>query len=165
MPKVELKLWSIGVLMLVALIVLGAVVMGDSAFSLPDHQSAGTAARVDEIQTAWKAEGYLGLHTIGMVGDLVFIVVYSVGAWRAGTSLRAYGGGFLSILGLFTMAMAVLFFVTDITETTLQLVQMLTAKGVDWMAGVAAFAQPIKMAAFVASFFAVLMGWLVARFT
>lgn len=161
--KIELKLFWIGVAMLVGLIALGVLVLGDSQFALPEHQAAATAARVDEIQQAWHAEGYFGIHLFGMVADLVFIVVYSLGAWRAGKGLRAQSGSLTSLIGLFVMGAAIVFFVTDITETSLQLTQMVMDQGVDWMAATAAFCQPIKMAAWTLSFLAVLLGLLANR--
>lgn len=84
MHKIDLKLWWVGVLMLIGLIALGVLVLGDGKFSLPDHQSAGSAARVDEIQEEWKAKGSFIPHLVGMFADLVFILVYCLGAWRAG---------------------------------------------------------------------------------
>ena len=163
--KIETKLWLIGVLMLVALIASGQLFMGDSAFTILDHQAAATAERVDEIQAAWQAEGYFTQHAIGMVGDLIFICVYSLGTWRAGKALRDSANGFARIVGAITLGLAVIFFVTDITETSLQLVQMLTGEGVNWMAGTAAFMQPIKINAWIASFLAVIIGLVANRFS
>ena len=161
--QIELKLFWIGVAMLVCLIALGTVVLGDSQFALPDHQAAATAARVDEIQQAWHAENYFGLHVFGMVADLAFIVVYSLGAWRAGEGLRAQSSSLTRLIGLFVMGTAIVFFVTDITETSLQLTQMVMDQGVEWMAATAAFCQPIKVAAWTSSFLAVLLGLLANR--
>lgn len=163
--KIDLKLWWIGVAMLVALIAMGATVMGDSPYAITDHQGAATAQRVDEIQQSWREDGYFGLHIFGMIGDLVFIVVYSLGAWRAGKGLRARPGALTSLIGLFVMGAAVIFFLTDMTETSLQLVQMVNDEGVDWMASTAAIAQPIKFASWIASFLGVLLGLASARFS
>lgn len=161
--RIEWKLWLTGVLMLITLIVLGATVMGDSQFSITDHQSAGTAERVNEIQTAWQSEGYFGMHIFGMFADLAFIIVYSFGAWRAGKGMNAQSRRFVSTLGWVVMICALTFFVTDMTETSLQLVQMLMEQGIDWMAATAAFAQPIKSVTFILSFFGVFVGLISVR--
>ncbi len=161
--RVETRYWLIGVGMLVALIGFEMIFMGDSAFSIVDHQAAGTAARVNEIQSTWHDEGYFGLQTLGMIGDLVFIVIYSIGTMRAGRGLRAGASVITRTIGLLVLALGGVFFATDITETSLQLVQMLMNEGSDGMAGIAAFMQPIKVLAWIGSFVAVLVGLLANR--
>ena len=160
---IEIRYWLIGVGMLAALMGFGTIFMGDSAFSVIDHQAAATAQRVNEIQSAWQDEGYSGLHIIGMIGDLIFIVVYSIGTIRAGRGLRAGASVITRTIGLLVLVLGGVFFVTDITETSLQLVQMLMNEGKDWMAGTAAFMQPIKVFSWIASFVAVLVGLVANR--
>ena len=58
---------------------------------------------------------------------------------------------------------AVVFVFTDYLETVLQFIQLLQDRGVDWMAATAAFAQPIKVAAWIATFIGVIAGWGAAR--
>ncbi|MEM7779160.1 MAG: hypothetical protein AAF697_02070 [Pseudomonadota bacterium] len=163
--KVEVKLWLIGVLMLVALIAVLQTLTGDGPYGIVDHQAAARADRVNEIQGAWKQAGHFGLHTAGMVGDLIFIVVYSLGTWRAGRGLRAQSGGFARLVGAVVGLSAVVFFATDICETSLQLTQMVMDQGVEWMAATAAFMQPIKVIAWIVSFVSVLLGLAAARFS
>ena len=163
--KVDIKFWLIGLAMFGALIAFDLLAMADRPFSIIDHQAAGTAERVNEIQLAWKDAGYFTMSTISMVGDLIFIVFYSLGAWRAGTSIRAHSGTVMRFIGLILMVAAPVFFVTDIVETSLQLTQMLMDQGVDWMAATAAFMQPIKINAWIVSFVAVIAALIAARFS
>ena len=49
-----------------------------------DHQAASDAGEVDRIQTAWRDAGLMTQARLAMASDLVFILVYSFGALRAG---------------------------------------------------------------------------------
>lgn len=163
--RIDLKYWLIGLAMFGALIATSLLFRGDAPFSIVDHQGAGTAERVDLIQTAWRDAGLRNLFIASMFGDLIFIGFYSFGSWQAGKSLHALEGRFLRGLGLVVMGAAVIFCLSDYLETTLQIVQMLADKGSDSLAATAAFAQPIKVAAWITTFIGVLIAIPLTRFS
>ena len=71
--------WLGGLLFLVILIVMNPLFVNDvSPWGIRDHQSAGSAARVDAIQAAWHAAGVMGYARWGIALDLIYIAVYSV---------------------------------------------------------------------------------------
>lgn len=163
--RIDLKYWLIGLAIFGFLIVSSALLHGDAPFGIVDHQAAGTAERVDMIQMAWREAGLRSLTIASMFVDLVFIAVYTIGSWKAGKSLRALEGRFVITLGWVIMMSAVVFCLSDYLETTLQVVQMLADKGSDSMAATAAFAQPIKVAAWITTFIGVLVAIPAARFS
>ncbi|MEO1047980.1 MAG: hypothetical protein AAFW59_06590 [Pseudomonadota bacterium] len=126
-----------------------------------DHQAASNAASVDAIQTAWMKAGLIGQARFAMISDLVFILVYSFGALNAGRYFRAKPNGVLSALGWVAIAAASVFFLTDFTETLLQLFQLQRLEGSDTLAYVASLMGPGKVTSFLASFavIAVAMMW------
>ena len=164
MPRpLSLKLWLIGLMLFALVITFDRMVLASSAFNVLDHQAAATAVRVDEIQGAWSAENLKDLFLAAMLGDILFIFVYSWGSWRVGQTLSVRQNSLCRTLGLLVSVSAALFFVADIVETSLQIAQMLLDRGVEWMAGVAAFAQPVKVTAFLATFFGVILGLIANR--
>ena len=113
-----------------------------------DHQAAATAARVDAIQASWAEAGLLDIARWGMIVDLVFIGLYMSGGiiggrliWQQAKSPTLKKLGLLCVLSYF------LFGLTDYVETVSQLVQLLQNRGSDILAGIAAVARPVKLAA------------------
>ncbi len=121
-----------------------------------DHQAAMTAAEVDRIQAAWSAAGLTDHAWWGMSGDLVFIGVYGLGALFGGLLLRRETG-FISALGLAVSIAALTFLVTDYVETICQFIQ-LNSQGDDTLAAIAAYMQPIKIAAWIMTFLGLIVG-------
>ena len=122
----RLRWWLLGLVAFAIVIALSAAITAPESvtFGIVDHQTAGSATRVDAIQSQWSAGGVRTLAIVSMLGDLVFIGIYGWGSWLAGRSFMAMGG-LLRGLGAIIAAAAVVFLVTDYCETLLQLVQMI----------------------------------------
>ena len=164
-PKPNLRWWLWGLVAFAIVIVLSMAVMHPESVTLgiAEHQAAGSAARVDEIQGQWGEGGVRTLAIIAMLGDLVFIGIYGWGSWLAGRSFMAMRGA-ARMLGMLIAISAITFLVTDYTETILQVVQLLSEQGSDWMAAVAATVRPVKIVAWIATFGGVLMALAIRRF-
>lgn len=162
-PEIGGWLRGLAAFAIVIVLSLGITLFGEGVtFGILEHQAAGSAARVDQIQAQWRAGGVRNLAIVSMIGDLVFIGIYGWGSWVAGRSFMAMAG-ILHLLGGFIALSAVVFLATDYIETTLQLVQMAREQGSDWMAGTAATVRPIKIAAWIASFIGVLLALVISR--
>ncbi|MBO6526275.1 hypothetical protein [Erythrobacter sp.] len=164
-PKPNLRWWLWGLLAFVIVIALSMAVTHPESVTLgiAEHQAAGSAARVDEIQDQWREGGVRTLAIVAMLGDLVFIGIYGWGSWLAGRSFMAMRGS-ARMLGILIAISAIIFLVTDYTETILQVVQLLSEQGSDWMAAVAATVRPVKILAWIATFGGVLMALAIRRF-
>ena len=123
-----------------------------------DHQAAGSAAEVNRIQQAWEGAGLAERAQMAMFGDLVFIVVYGMGAWYGGLAFAQESRPKLRRLGWLLVGAAALFLATDLLETIAQLVQLLGLRGSDGLATLAATVQPVKMVAWLVTFFGVIAG-------
>lgn len=163
--KPNLRWWLWGLVAFAIVIVLSMAITHPESVTLgiAEHQAAGSAARVDEIQGQWREGGVRTLAIIAMLGDLVFIGIYGWGSWLAGRSFMAMRGA-ARMLGMLIAISATTFLVTDYTETILQVVQLLSEQGSDWMAAVAATARPVKIVAWIATFGGVLMALAIRRF-
>jgi hypothetical protein len=160
------RFWLGGLLILAAMIAMNPWFVTDaSPWGIRDHQAAGTAARVDAIQMAWQATGVLQLARIGIAIDLVYIGVYSFGAYCGGRLFAQSGKPALRRLGWVIIAAAIIVGVADYTETICQFIQAMMLQGSDRLAAIAATAQPIKTTAFLTSFFGVLTGLFIRRTT
>ena len=161
-PKLRWWLW--GLVAFAVVIALSAAITAPESVTLgiSEHQAAGTAARVDEIQAQWAAGGVRTVAIISMIGDLIFIGIYGWGSWLAGRSFMAMGGA-LRLAGAVIALAALVFVVTDYTETLLQLVQMLRNEGSDAMAGIAAAVLPVKIIAWLVTFGGMLLTLGLAR--
>jgi hypothetical protein len=164
-PKPNLRWWLWGLLAFVIVIALSMAVTHPESVTLgiAEHQAAGSAARVDEIQDQWREGSVRTLAIVAMLGDLVFIGIYGWGSWLAGRSFMAMRGS-ARMLGILIAISAIIFLVTDYTETILQVVQLLSQQGSDWMAAVAATVRPVKILAWIATFGGVLMALAIRRF-
>ncbi len=151
------RFWLGGLLILAAMIAMNPWFVTDvSPWGIRDHQSAGTAARVDAIQMAWQTSDALGLARLGIAIDLVYIAVYSFGAYCGGRLFAQSARPALRRLGWVIAAAAIIVGVADYAETICQFIQVMTFKGSDILAGIAATAQPIKSVAFLITFFGLL---------
>jgi hypothetical protein len=160
------RFWLGGLLILAAMIAMNPWFVTDvSPWGIRDHQSAGTAARVDAIQTAWQAAGVVGRARLGMAMDLVYIAVYSFGAYCGGRLFAQSAKPALRRLGWIIIAAAIIVAVADYAETICQFIQIMQFRGSDVLAGIAATAQPIKTTAFLTSFFGLLTALFIRRMT
>lgn len=156
------RFWLGGLLILAAMIAMNPWFVTDvSPWGIRDHQSAGSVARVDAIQAAWQAAGVLGQARLGIAIDLVYIAVYSFGAYCGGRLFAQSQNVSLRRLGWIIVAAAVVVGIADYAETICQFIQVMQFKGSDLLAGIAATAQPIKTTAFLVSFFGLLTALLI----
>jgi hypothetical protein len=160
------RFWLGGLLILAAMIAMNPWFVTDmSPWGIRDHQSAGTAARVDAIQRAWQTAGVLGRARLGVAIDLMYIAVYSFGAYCGGRLFAQSMKPALRRLGWIIMAAAIIVAIADYAETICQFIQIMQFKGSDVLAGIAATAQPIKTTAFLTSFFGLLTALFIRRMT
>ena len=158
------RYWLGGLLILAIMIAMNPWFSNEvSPWGIRDHQSAGSALRIDAIQAAWQAAGVMNLARFGIALDLVYIGVYSFGAYCGGRLFAQSEKLSLRRLGWVIVAAALILCVADYVETLSQFVQAMTFKGSDLLAGIAATAQPIKSTAFLSSFFGLLAALLLRR--
>jgi hypothetical protein len=147
------RFWLGGLLILAIMIAMNPWFSNAvSPWGIRDHQSAATALRVDAIQTAWHAAGVMDLARFGIALDLIYIGVYSFGAYCGGRLFAQSDRPSLRRLGWIIVAAAMVVGVADYTETVCQFVQAMTFKGDDMLASIAATAQPVKSIAFLTTF-------------
>lgn len=165
--KLERRFWRFwlgGLLILAGMIAMNPLFVNEvSPWGIRDHQAAATAMRVDAIQAAWQAGGVMGLARLGIAIDLIYIAVYSFGAWCGGKLLVMSPQISLRRLGWLVMACAIIVGVADYIETICQFIQAMTFKGSDVLAGIAATAQPIKSIAFLVTFFGLLLALFIRK--
>lgn len=130
-----------------------------------DHQGAGSAARVEQIQQLWADAGLLTTARLAMQSDLIFIGVYGIGAVLAGAYYRASDARLLRVTGWVLALSGVVFLASDYLETLLQLVQLNRFEGDDRLAAIAAACGPYKVASFLVSFALVLIALAAERFS
>jgi hypothetical protein len=162
-PVLGWWMWGLVAFAVVVALSLAVTAPADVTLGITDHQAAATAARVDEIQAQWHAGGVRPLAIFAMIGDLAFIAIYGWGSWIAGRSFMPMDG-IVRIIGAVVAASALVFVLTDYTETLLQLVQVLRDQGSDRLAGIAATVRPFKVAAWIVTFVGVIAAWLIRRF-
>lgn len=143
--------WLGGLVVFIIIVVTGGPLMTEVApGGIVDHQSAGIAARVDEIQQSWADAGLLNYAKWSMIGDLIFIGLYTIGGIIGGRLLwQDAWSPSLKKLGLGLMLVYFLFGVTDYVETISQFIQLIRLEGSDTLAGIAAVAQPPKIATWI----------------
>ena len=158
------RYWLGGLLILAIMIAMNPWFTNDvSPWGIRDHQSAATALRVDAIQAAWQTAGVLNLARFGIALDLIYIGIYSFGAYCGGRLFAQSERPILRRLGWIVIAAAVVVGVADYAETICQFVQAITFKGDDILASIAATAQPIKSTAFLTTFIGLLAALLFRR--
>jgi len=162
--KISIRFWLISLAVFIVVIGLSAsVTQGDVNLGIIEHQAAGTASRVNEIQTQWREGGVRNLAIAAVAGDLAWIWIYALGSFLAGREFATKRHGVLRAMGMVICAAAVVFGITDYTETISQFIQLLRDSGSDNLARIAAFMQPIKIAAFLVAFFGVILALAVDR--
>jgi len=160
------RFWLSGLLLLALMIAMDPAFSNEiSPLGMRDHQTAGTALRVDAIQWAWQATGVLNLARFGMAIDLVYIAIYAFGAYCGGRLFSQSPKPVLRRLGWVIVATAIIGGAADAIETSCQFAQIMMLKGSDLFAGVAATAQPVKTIAFLVTFFGLLMALHIRRTT
>jgi hypothetical protein len=158
------RYWLGGLLILAIMIAMNPWFSNEvSPWGIRDHQSAGTAMRVDAIQAAWQAAGVMDLARFGIALDLIYIGVYSFGAYCGGRVFAQSQRPSSRRLGWVIVAAAVVVCVADYIETLCQFVQAMRFKGDDMLARIAATAQPIKSTAFLTTFVGLLAALLLRR--
>ncbi len=156
--------WLGGVALLAIMIAMNGWLATDvSSWGIRDHQSAGTAARIDAIQSAWLAAGVMNLARFSIALDLIYIAVYSYGAYCGGRLFAMATKRSLRSLGRAITVAAVILALLDYAETISQLIQAMKLQGSDTLAGIAATAQPIKSIAFLFTFIGILVALLLRR--
>ncbi len=158
------RYWLGGLLLLALMIAMNPWLSNDvSSWGIRDHQSAGTALRIDAIQSAWSAAGMLDLARLSIAIDLVYIAVYSFGAFCGGRIFASARNSSLKRLGWLIMAASIILCFADYIETISQFIQAMQFKGSDILAKIAAIAQPIKSLMFLTTFFGILAGLIMRR--
>ena len=158
------SLWPAGLVLFAFVIWLSLPLQIDAVpGGILDHQAAGSAMEVDRIQQAWGAAGLTERAQMAILGDLVFIVIYGLGAWYGGLWFAQDARPKLRRLGWLLAGTALVFLATDLTETLAQLVQLARGQGSDGLATLAATVRPVKMVAWLVTFFAVIAGLVVRR--
>jgi len=148
--KLFWRLWLVGLLLLAVMIALNPSLSSQAVpFGISDHQAAASAARVDAIQQQWRSDGVTWLAQLSMAIDLIFIGIYGVGAATGGQMLRSHASPRVRRLGNVVLGAAVIFIVSDYSETICQFIQLLQGHGTDSLAALAAAARPIKSIAFM----------------
>lgn len=132
-----------------------------------DHQKAPDAGTVNTIQRYWRQAGLLSTARNAMIGDLVFIGVYGLGSLLCGLYFRARRQVVLRALGWSAIVAALLYLASDYGETIAQIIQLVNFAGDDDLAHFASTLQPIKVAAWIGTFLAVILAliaeWLSSR--
>ena len=160
------SLWLAGLVLFAGVIWLSMPLAIDAVpGGIVDHQAAGSAKEVGRIQQAWASADLTGQAQLAMLADLVFILVYTMGAWFGGLTFMQDTRPKLKRLGWLLAGCAALFLVSDMIETLAQVVQLLNDRGSDGLAALAAVAQPIKTVAWLITFFGVIAGFAIRRFS
>ncbi len=143
--------WLGGIALFLVVVVTGGPLITDTApAGILDHQSAATAERVDAIQLSWAEAGKMNYAKWSMIGDLVFIGLFTIGGILGGRLIwQEAQSPSLKKLGLFMVLTYFLFGLFDYVETLSQITQLLQAKGSDTLASIAAFARPPKIATWI----------------
>ncbi|MEM8919603.1 MAG: hypothetical protein AAGE37_12175 [Pseudomonadota bacterium] len=143
--------WLSGLAVFGVVIVTGGPLITEVApDGILDHQSAGTAAKVNAIQQSWADAGLLEHAKWSMIGDLIFIGLYTIGGIIGGRLLwQDAWSPALKKLGLGLVVVYFIFGLTDYVETISQLVQLINLEGSDTLAGIAAVAKPPKIATWI----------------
>ena len=158
------RYWLFGLLLFAAMIALNPTLSTSaSPMGISDHQTAGTAAKIDAIQRAWQAAGVLLIARASMMIDLLFIGVYSWGAWNGGKLMRSESSPNVRRIGGLVMGASLVFLVTDYTETICQFIQVMQFTGSDVLANMAATVQPVKSLAWIVTFVGLLATLLLRR--
>lgn len=157
-----LLLWIGGlVAFIVALVLHLPLTLETVPEGIVDHQTAATAARVDYIHQQWAEAGVYRNAFTAMISDLGFILLYGVGSLLGGLYFRAADHRTLRQIGWALIVSAIVFLASDLTETVLQLQQVMAGKGDDSKAGIAAAMLYPKLISWIACFILPLNGLII----
>ena len=154
--------WLGGLLLFALMVVLNQFLV---PVGIVEHQLASDAAAVDAIQRGWADNGMLALARFSMVIDLIFIGVYSRGAYIGGIIFRGTASALLRRLGALIVIAAILFCVTDYAETICQVIEAMTFRGSDLLASIHSTVQPVKSIAFLVTVIGLLTALVLRRMT
>ncbi|MEH6756745.1 MAG: hypothetical protein V7676_04450 [Parasphingorhabdus sp.] len=143
--------WLGGLAVFIGMVLTSGPLITDVApAGILDHQSAGTAERVNAIQQSWATAGLMGYAKWSMIADLVFIGLYMSGGILGGRLIWQEAlSPSLKKLGLFMVLIYFLFGLFDYVETLSQITQLLDQQGSDLLSGIAAFVKPPKTVVWV----------------
>ncbi len=127
------------------------------------HQRAGTAERINDVQTAWSDAGVYRNAFTAMVSDLAFIAIYTLGSLLGGLYFLKTGEGSVRTVGALLLLSALVFGAVDTTETWLQLEQLTDGRGDDAKAAIAAAMYWPKVGSFIACFLLPIIGLILER--
>ena len=162
--KTALAWWIAGLLALgVVALMNGPLDIEGVKGGMTAHQKAGSAKAVEDIHELWIEADLYEWAQAAIVTDLVFIAICSIGTYLMGRQFRASGSGIVRMAGLFALATGLVFMLTDYAETIAQAIQLFEREGSDRLAAIAATVRPVKMAAWIAAFLAVLAGLVMER--
>lgn len=161
-----MRFWLGGLGLLAVMAVMNIFLSNDTVqWGIIDHQMAGTAARVNIIQQSWRQDGTLNLARISMAIDLLFIAVYSWGAYNGGKAMRRAKQPVVRRLGGLIMVAAILYPFLDYTETICQFIQAVNFSGDDTLAHIAATVRPIKSVDFLITLLGLITALSIRRMT
>ena len=162
--KTALAWWIAGLLALgVVALMNGPLDIEGVKDGMTAHQKAGSAKAVCDIHELWIEADLYEWAQAAIVTDLVFIAICSLGTYLMGRQLWASGSGIVGMAGLFALATGFVFMLTDYAETIAQAIQLFEREGSDRLAAIAATVRPVKMAAWITAFLAVLAGLVMER--
>ena len=159
-------LWTwIGGLVLFAVVIALSLplVLTEVPGGIMDHQSAGTAAEVDRIQTEWRQAGLWNQAALAMIGDFLFIGVYGIGNVLGGVHFRRSRPGPGRLLGTAALLGGAVFLLTDYIETIAQIIQLWRFSGDDTLASLAASVGPVKTLSWIVATCSVLVALALER--
>lgn len=157
-------LWPLGLVLFAGVIWLGLPLDIEGVpGGILAHQAAGDGRSIDLIQRAWMDAGLYDRARYAMFGDIVFITVYGLGSWYAGLHFMQDPATRMRRMGIMLVIAAALFIATDYAETFAQIIQLQQERGSDAMASVAATVRPVKIAAWLVTFFGMIAALVVRR--
>lgn len=128
-----------------------------------DHQVAGNAARVDYVQREWSAAGLYRTAFTAMMSDFAFILLFGFGSLLGGLYFRRSSRASVRRIGAALLVSALVFLAADLTETTLELQQLLAGKGDDGKAAIAAAMHYPKLVSWIGCFILPMCGLFLDR--
>jgi hypothetical protein len=159
------RYWIGGLLLLAFMAALNPFLANEVApWAILDHQTAGSAMRVDAIQYGWARDGVLNLARFSIAVDLIFIPVYSWGAFCGGRVMRGNSNPKVARVGWLVMAAAAAYPFLDYSETICQFIQAIQFKGNDTLATIAATVKPVKSVVFLITVFGLLAAIIVRKY-
>ena len=153
------RFWLGGILIFAVMVAINpSLSVSGVEGGIPDIQAAGSAERVDEIFAAWRNAGVFDLAKLSISLDLIFIGIYSFGAFCGAMLFRRMSSSAMRRLGSVVAAASVIFFILDYVETACQFIQIMKGAGSDGLAETSALVKPVKNISFIITFVGILAG-------